>query len=521
MARIRTTKKLAARIELEYFKRSHPFRRWLRLLSFGGVAIAIAGLVVLAVRGDQRIYTSGPVSTRHAMFGADCARCHVLEAARPMVASAAAPAGKPPLAFWLRAADAACLNCHDGPVHHDNQIFTPRCASCHVEHEGHVALASLTDPHCVQCHADLKTKGQVPKFGPAIRHFATGHPEFAVLRAGQKDTARMKLNHEKHLKAGLRGPKGPVQMTCSDCHRASLTAAPWPFSQVSMAGSADPSGGAQATIQGQGAYMHPIEYEPHCAGCHILDFDPRLQGVVAPHEEPQVIHAFLLAKFTEVPPQPPEQPKVEEEEEGRSRLPGRRRGTTEVLEENQEAEERPRRLPGRRAGPEAEEKESREEGGRARLPGRGRAEEAQESPSESIAGRVKNAERFLFKKCQECHTLEAVPGKLPTVVKTAIPAQWLAHSIFNHRSHRMLTCTECHEKARTSQETTDVLLPGIQVCLQCHREKGGARSGCVQCHLYHDKTKERDVSGRFTIRMVVTGASLLADAEKERTPARR
>jgi hypothetical protein len=413
-------------------------------------------------------------------------------------------AEKRPAAFWLRVTDAACLKCHDGPVHHDNQIFTPECASCHVEHKGHVVLASLTDRHCVQCHAELQTKGSAPKFERAVHSFATGHPEFAVLRTGQKDAARMKLNHEKHLKVGLRGPKGPVRMTCSDCHRAGAAATPWPFGQALAQGAAGTSGGLQHDPLPRRAYMGPIEYERHCAGCHVLDFDPRFPGTVAPHDEPEAVHAFLLAKFTEGPSPPPQQPKEGEEEESLSRLPGRRRGTIE-REEQQEEDESPRRLPGRRVRSDAEEKEAQEEGGRARLPGRRRADEEKESPRESVAAQVKGAERLLFKKCRECHTLESVPEKLPIVAATAIPSRWLAHSVFSHRSHRMLTCTECHSNALTSQETSDVMLPGIQVCLQCHRERAGARSGCVECHLYHDKTKERDTDGRLTIRAVVTG----------------
>jgi len=519
LARIRTTKKLAKRIELEYFKRSHPLRRWLRILSFGAPAIAAAWLTLLAARGDHRIYNSGPVSTAHSMFGNDCAQCHIPGAGSPMVASAMASSTQLPAGFWQRVTDTACVKCHDGPIHHDNQVFTPGCVSCHVEHKGRIPLALVSDRHCTSCHAQLETKAPAPRFERTVRGFATGHPEFRVLRTDEKDGAQINLNHEKHLKAGLRGPKGPVQMTCSDCHRASLAEERWPFSLASMGGSDKTPKGAQAIPKGQGGYMDPINYEQHCAACHRLEFDQRFVGIVAPHDKPEVVHAFLLAKFTDGPPKAQEQSEAEEEE-GRSRLPGRRKGAAESEEETHGERESPRRLPGRRVRADAEEEETQEEGARARLPGRRRAEE-EDSPRESVAAQVKVAERLLFKKCQECHSLKVFPDRRPVVATPAIPARWLPHSAFNHRSHRMLTCTECHVKTPTSQQTADVLLPGIKVCLQCHRDRGGARSDCVECHLYHDKTRERDVNGRFTIRTVVTGASPLADAEKERTPARR
>jgi hypothetical protein len=415
-----------------------------------------------------------------------------------MASSTQLPAG-----FWQRVADTACVKCHDGPIHHDNQVFTPGCVSCHVEHKGRIPLALVSDRHCTRCHAQLETKAPAPRFERTVRGFATGHPEFTVLKTGQKDAAQMKLNHQKHLKAGLRGPKGPIQMTCSDCHRASAAVTPSPYSLASMQGHAGTDGEAQsAFLKGQGAYMAPIEYQQHCAACHPLDFDPRFPGTVAPHDEPEVVHAFLMAKFTEGPSQPPQQPKEGVEEEGLSRLPGRRRGAIE-REEKQEEDESPRRLPGRRVSADAEEKEAQEEGSRARLPGRRRAEDEKESPRESVAAQVKGAERLLFKKCQECHTLQMAADKLPSVVATAIPSRWLVHSVFSHRSHRMLTCTECHRKALTSQETSDVMLPGIQLCLQCHLDRGGARSDCVECHLYHDKSKERSMDGGLSIRKLM------------------
>ena len=72
-----TSKIRAKRIELEYFKRLHPFRRWKLILTIAVPAIAAAWLLVLAARGDQRVYNSGPLSTGHAMFDVRCGQCHV------------------------------------------------------------------------------------------------------------------------------------------------------------------------------------------------------------------------------------------------------------------------------------------------------------------------------------------------------------------------------------------------------------------------------------------------------------
>jgi hypothetical protein len=137
----------------------------------------------------------------------------------------------------------------------------------------------------------------------------------------------------------------------------------------------------------------------------------------------------------------------------------------------------------------------------------GRREEAEDKPAPEsgpwVPAQIGKAESALFKKkCAECHALTAGSEKLPEVVPTAIPARWLPHSRFDHGAHRPVACTECHGGALKSTETRDVLLPSKTTCRECHRDAGGARAGCVECHLYHDKTKARDLNGPLTIRQL-------------------
>jgi len=67
----------------------------------------------------------------------------------------------------------------------------------------------------------------------------------------------------------------------------------------------------------------------------------------------------------------------------------------------------------------------------------------------------------------------------------------------------MMACTACHAGVPESHDTADVLLPGKQMCQQCHREKGSsteaAEGRCFECHAYHDWSKARRTRGRFTI----------------------
>jgi hypothetical protein len=88
----------------------------------------------------------------------------------------------------------------------------------------------------------------------------------------------------------------------------------------------------------------------------------------------------------------------------------------------------------------------------------------------------------------------------PIVVKSNITQRWFQHAVFNHDTHKLLRCVECHSGALTSQETADVLLPGIQTCEKCHHGgREAAESRCFECHTYHDWKQEKSVKGSFTL----------------------
>src|SRR5262249_4795317 len=146
------------------------------ILTLALPAIAAVWLLVMAARGDQRLYNSGPVSTAHAMFNVQCAQCHV-----SAQGGAGDKSAQPANGYWAKVSDQACLTCHDGSIHHVNQTFTSTCVTCHLEHKGRMDLAVMNDQHCTQCHANLKTKdGAKSDYAQNIGGFTAQHPEFAV-----------------------------------------------------------------------------------------------------------------------------------------------------------------------------------------------------------------------------------------------------------------------------------------------------------------------------------------------------
>jgi len=311
-----TTKSRAKRIALDYFKRPHPLRQARLVLSIALPLAAALVVTVYAIRGDHRLYNSGPVSTAHSMFGARCEHCH---APAPVAAAGVKPAS----AFFVPVSKQACSVCHEGPIHQERQAFEPPCTNCHFEHKGRPLLVDFGDRQCTQCHAALTTAKGRSAFEREITGFQRGHPQFSVTlvrktpedQTGKKtedpsrktgkrvklddktlrDIGETCLNHEIHQKANLfprDDPRGEdwyrdrpgvidsrtnPRLGCTYCHEA----------------------------DGQRAYMTPVKYETHCADCHALRFDSvSYPNMKAPHKEPDVVRAFLLKTYAEVPPKP-------------------------------------------------------------------------------------------------------------------------------------------------------------------------------------------------------------------------
>ena len=452
MPRTRTTKKLAQRIDLNYFKRPRVLGRWQTRLSLALLAAAIVWLAWYGIRRDRRVYSAGPLSAAHAVLSKQCAACHVTQMGF----------------FSEKVTDQKCVACHDGAVHHAEQAFTPSCASCHVDHRGPVRLAATADAACTQCHANLARRDGPTEFARNITSFTGNHSEFAILRAGKGDPGAIELNHYLHLQPNLTGPAGRVQMVCTDCHRSAADAKlPWPYGETpsgsAVAAASTPvpgQGGAPSTVAAgtvpaapSRAFMAPPTYAQTCAACHLLQFDKRFTEQV-PHDTPEVIRPFLTARFAAYIVAHPAELRV-------PRDPGR------------DLPQRP-------------------------VP----ADYRVLTPAQWIAERTAEAEQLLWRKtCQQCHTLTTEQGaEMPKVAPSNITARYMPHARFDHSKHGLVDCASCHTGAAKSQQTSDLLLPGIATCQSCHRPATeAAESRCFQCHTYHDPAERKPAHSNFSL----------------------
>jgi hypothetical protein len=467
VARTRTTKKLAQRIDLNYFKRSTPLKRARLWLSVLVPLVAVLWISWHAVHKDARVYSSGRMSAPHAVLEKECASCHVQKAS----------------VFSAKADNQACLACHDGPMHHATQTAAPDCAACHTEHRGRINIAAVSQKSCAECHANLKTTGSAPHFAAHIATFSDGHPEFAVLRENPRDPSTIKLNHAMHMKPIRRGPTGPmVQLVCSDCHRPAAAKSSWTYADAAYASDthkssplATPNTSDNAVLTPRSPstgreLMAPVTFANSCATCHLLSFDKRFNEGV-PHDKPEIIHAFLVKKFQDYAAAHPNELRA--------------------------ARDPDRDVTGQPLAPRIQTL----------------------TAAQWVAYRTADAEQLLWRKtCLQCHQLtfdSSLPQLLPAVAQDhALPQiaaanvtmRWLPHARFDHQAHTGFTCTGCHEKALSSSLSTEVLLPGIKTCQTCHAPgPDHAESRCFECHTYHDWAKRKEITPTFQFPPLKTG----------------
>jgi hypothetical protein len=434
----RNPKNLADWLRLDYFR--YPRRLpWLfRWLCWSTLLACVGGVgAAMLLPREPQLYEAGPLSSAHGMLNNDCGHCH-----RENFATAQR------FLPWKQnvssVPDEACTKCHQGPLHSDKLLVTEACVSCHQEHRGHEKLARVPDSRCESCHRDIKANSKSGADCPLlnVRAFPGGHPEFRGL---EKDTGTIKFNHAKHLNLHL---PGFSQLQCAECHQP----------------------------DNAGRYMQPISYLSHCSRCHPLSV--QLGGTFedtnglktaaeefakkpAPHVEPALVRGALrerLMKFT--------------------------------AEHPLQALELPAEVGGSKPSPKSslDAEVTKEQWGSL-----GKLTMSEADRTSFVRRQQALSEQLCFDRaggCALCHTEttpRALGRDLPSYAKSDLPTRWFPRSRFDHRPHRMLDCVQCHTEATTSTQASDRLMPGLQTCARCHNGSAGARSDCLECHIYHPR----------------------------------
>jgi hypothetical protein len=164
------------------------------------------------------------------------------------------------------------------------------------------------------------------------------------------------------------------------------------------------------------------------------------------------------------------------------------------------------------------------------------------TPSEWVAEHTAEAEDLLWRKtCKECHTLSFAAGQaqagaappemamttlaslgaeLPNLAPSNITRRYFPLAKFDHARHQLVSCESCHAGARTSQQSSDILVPGIATCRQCHHEgPQAAEARCFECHVYHDPGARKFAPGHASIEDLLSSLARMPTASATRVNA--
>lgn len=320
------------------------------------------------------------------------------------------------------------------------------CVDCHSEHEGEGKMAATAQQFCADCHADLDTRLTDTKLGNAA-DFGTSHPQFHALvavRPGSFDGTkpvfqRVSLDRKPKDNSGLKFPHDMhLSRTNGVARMAQRLGAEQGYGQALVCKDCH-------TPTADGVRFLPVDMEKDCQACHSLAFD-NAGGVVRTlrHGEPDQVVADLTAFY-------------------------RGTGPVEPIELGGNA----RRRPGQYA--------------------QGQVYNIYFGETRVRPARAAQAIRAVFSKdgaCGECHTVFA-PGQNGASGWEVMPvhqtARYMQNGWFSHDAHKQEKCESCHAAGK-SASSSDLLLPDLASCRDCHGGEGSkaeVATGCALCHNYH------------------------------------
>lgn len=462
----RTQKQIAERYKgnLGYYKKRHPWRvaRWCaNLLAIAG---GIAALILFPKRGSEEFFSSGKISSSHAAFAQNCAKCHDKGAAlgeRVTLAKfQSVVSDRFHRGIDFSSIDRKCEECHKQHTLHEPNVVKDRsCSVCHQEHLGAESMKRVADLQCSSCHsnagimeASAKKGAQLP---PAVFHlrphpvqqvvfemprpprgytqvlsaFASDHPEFQLVREKARDPDVLRFNHQRHFATDIPPVEKGRKLDCNYCHKT------------------DP----------EGRFYQRVSFAANCQACHALLFDKNNPQLHIPHGDANLVRTFLRT----LPAQYGDYARLKQ-------------GKTTDKDVQSFVAQQVKQL--------REQFGSGEELERAVFFEKDPYKPQRQAPA---------ATRANYAGCAVCHDVKPDRNAVPALTKPILIDRWMPQAKFNHAKHQVdpvtqekLDCNKCH-RALVSRETSDVLMPARADCVTCHSPKGKVVSECITCHAYH------------------------------------
>jgi len=302
------------------------------------------------------------------------------------------------------------------------------CTDCHIEHQRAGRMAPTRQKFCADCHGSLDERLKDTTIGNAS-DFGKIHPQFAALiEISPNETKPVRASLDSHPKE-WDGLRFP--------HKLHLDPRGGVAKMASSIGDEHGYGRALACkdchhLTADGVRFLPVDMERDCQACHSLVYDKvGATFRTLRHGDIAQMQADLIASDRS-----PRRPIVT----------GRRR-------------------PGEYA------------------PG------GTYYSNFTGGSGVVAAAMSIKGVCGECHIPTSTGGRLG-VMPVLQHSRYFTHGWFNHASHKQETCASCHA-AKASRSSSDLLLPGISKCRECHlgedSRKAKVPSSCAMCHSYHPR----------------------------------
>jgi len=328
-----------------------------------------------------------------------------------------------------------------------------QCADCHGQNVGigkkvadtrcltcHDApihnAEQVRTPACVECH--IEHRGEVRLAGKTDQSCVACHSDLKT-KSGKLTVAAHIDSFEDHPQfPAVQKGTDPTGFKFSHAAHKDLKTCGDCHKPADVAqGIAKPDPHSHVSSR---ALMSIPAYSPTCAECHTLNFDDKIADPAPHHQQPDELHQYVVTALTKYIAAHPG-------DLGKDGAPGNAAAWV-------------------KARTDADEKQ--------------------------LWGTV----------CARCHQLIQPddPTGFPVVPPADAPVRWFTKASFDHAAHQGLTCVSCHPKAATSAVSSDMLLPGIATCQNCHNaSRTSAGDTCATCHVYHDWSKEKGVDGKYTI----------------------
>lgn len=418
---------------------------WLTVVALLTVGLALPLAAVMMHREDRPVaafmpsdvlWTSGPLNPAHQQaIGQRCDACHQN--------------------LFERVQDDACKACHQTIHDHITPEHlaltqldaTGRCATCHREHnEPATYLVNSGDGLCISCHATSdQTFGRL-QLQPVMGFGRNKHPEYQAHLLKPQTTPASGGFAFEWIEDVQSLDQAKENSNLKFSHSQHMD----PDRVLRMSDSQQLNCSDCHVLDSDGEHFEPITMETRCAECHELTFDPAVPDRQLPHGKPReailMLQDYFTRKFSDPAP----------------RLQARER---------------------------------------RRLPDREDAEQTCDGTPFVCAMRAARNEiesQFTRRGCISCHVVvdtqaEALLDRFQ-VYPIRLAGDYYPAGHFDHRSHQIqgkLTgddaCLACH-KAKESEQSSDVMLPGMARCEECHSEQPVTDRipvQCVTCHAYH------------------------------------